>query len=174
MCSVINRVRAVQRALALTPRLRMNTEASSYSASQNRRACPGLSAGEDPLRAFSRSYCSRMALTKGLLFRQLFELESSTYTYLLADTETKEAIIIDPVLETIDRDLKLIHELGLNLKVAGRLLLWYNKEIWVYSINSDNLILIFCIVSLINLAPMLQKSALSFFKILSPILKCWG
>ncbi|XP_067456941.1 persulfide dioxygenase ETHE1, mitochondrial isoform X1 [Thunnus thynnus] len=118
MCSVINRVRAVQRALALTPRLRMNTEASSYSASQNRRACPGLSAGEDPLRAFSRSYCSRMALTKGLLFRQLFELESSTYTYLLADTETKEAIIIDPVLETIDRDLKLIHELGLNLKVA--------------------------------------------------------
>lgn len=91
-----------------------------------------------------------MALTKGLLFRQLFELESSTYTYLLADTETKEAIIIDPVLETIDRDLKLIHELGLNLKVAGRLLLWYNKEIWVYSINSDNLILIFCIVSLIN------------------------
>lgn len=118
MCSVINRVRAVQRALALTPRLRMNTEASSYSASQNRRACPALSAGEDPLRAFSRSYCSRMALTKGLLFRQLFELESSTYTYLLADTETKEAIIIDPVLETIDRDLKLIHELGLNLKVA--------------------------------------------------------
>ncbi|XP_026226802.1 persulfide dioxygenase ETHE1, mitochondrial-like isoform X8 [Anabas testudineus] len=56
--------------------------------------------------------------TKGLLFRQLFELESSTYTYLLADTETNEAVLIDPVLETVDRDLKLIHELGLNLKVA--------------------------------------------------------
>uniref|UniRef100_A0A3B4UB40 Persulfide dioxygenase ETHE1, mitochondrial n=1 Tax=Seriola dumerili TaxID=41447 RepID=A0A3B4UB40_SERDU len=48
----------------------------------------------------------------------LFESESSTYTYLLADPETKEAVLIDPVLETIDRDLKLIHELGLNLKVA--------------------------------------------------------
>lgn len=52
-------------------------------------------------------------------YRQLFESESSTYTYLLADKETKDAILIDPVLETIDRDLKLIHELGLNLKVAG-------------------------------------------------------
>lgn len=50
---------------------------------------------------------------------QLFESESSTYTYLLADVETKEAILIDPVLETIDRDLKLIHELGLHLKIAG-------------------------------------------------------
>ena len=50
---------------------------------------------------------------------QLFELESSTYTYLLADAETKEAVLIDPVLETIDRDLKLISELGLDLKVAG-------------------------------------------------------
>uniref|UniRef100_A0A668S4N3 Persulfide dioxygenase ETHE1, mitochondrial n=1 Tax=Oreochromis aureus TaxID=47969 RepID=A0A668S4N3_OREAU len=48
----------------------------------------------------------------------LFESESSTYTYLLADTNTKEAVIIDPVLETIDRDLKLIKELGLNLTVA--------------------------------------------------------
>lgn len=52
-------------------------------------------------------------------FLKLFESESSTYTYLLADLETKDAVLIDPVLETIDRDLKLIHELGLNLKVAG-------------------------------------------------------
>ncbi|CAK6964284.1 persulfide dioxygenase ETHE1%2C mitochondrial [Scomber scombrus] len=118
MCSVMSSVKPVQRALALTLRLRTNTEASSYSAAQNRRVCPGVSAGEAPLKPFSRSYCSRMALHKGLLFRQLFETESSTYTYLLADTETKDAIIIDPVLETIDRDLKLIHQLGLNLKVA--------------------------------------------------------
>lgn len=55
-----------------------------------------------------------------LSFIQLFEKESSTYTYLLADKETKDAILIDPVLETIDRDLKLIHELGLNLQVAGK------------------------------------------------------
>lgn len=39
----------------------------------------------------------------GLIFRQLFEKESSTYTYLLADQVTKEAILIDPVLETVAR-----------------------------------------------------------------------
>ncbi|XP_051576190.1 persulfide dioxygenase ETHE1, mitochondrial-like [Myxocyprinus asiaticus] len=55
----------------------------------------------------------------GLLFRQLFEAESSTYTYLLADTDTREAVLIDPVLETVDRDLKLINELGLKLTVAA-------------------------------------------------------
>ena len=44
---------------------------------------------------------------------------SSTYTYLLADTDNKEAILIDPVLETVGRDLKLIDELGLSLKLAG-------------------------------------------------------
>ncbi|KAK9514180.1 hypothetical protein VZT92_027666 [Zoarces viviparus] len=114
MCSVIRRVKPVQLVQAVTLRLRANTEGSA----DNRRFRPGVRAGIGPLRATSRSYCSRMALTEGLLFRQLFELESSTYTYLLADTETKEAILIDPVLETIDRDLKLIHELGLNLKVA--------------------------------------------------------
>ncbi|XP_004551111.2 persulfide dioxygenase ETHE1, mitochondrial-like [Maylandia zebra] len=59
-----------------------------------------------------------MAMVKGLLFRQLFESESSTYTYLLADADTKEAVIIDPVLETIERDLKFVSELGLKLTVA--------------------------------------------------------
>ncbi|XDV40832.1 hypothetical protein PO909_009833 [Leuciscus waleckii] len=52
------------------------------------------------------------------LFRQLFESESSTYTYLLADTDTREAVLIDPVLETVDRDLQLINQLGLKLIVA--------------------------------------------------------
>lgn len=50
------------------------------------------------------------------IFYQLFELESSTYTYIIADKETREAAIIDPVLETVDRDLKLIEEAGLRLK----------------------------------------------------------
>lgn len=50
------------------------------------------------------------------LFYQLFEHESSTYTYLIADSVTKEAAIIDPVHETIERDLKLIEELGVTLK----------------------------------------------------------
>ncbi|CAK9303775.1 unnamed protein product [Gordionus sp. m RMFG-2023] len=50
------------------------------------------------------------------LFRQLFENTSSTYTYILGDLESKECIIIDPVLETVDRDVNLIKELGLKLK----------------------------------------------------------
>ena len=50
-----------------------------------------------------------------ILFYQLFDAESSTYTYIIADKKTKEAAIIDPVLETVDRDLKLIDELGLRL-----------------------------------------------------------
>jgi Zn-dependent hydrolases, including glyoxylases len=51
-----------------------------------------------------------------LFFRPLFEKESSTYTYLLADLDTKEAIIIDAVAETQQRDIGLIEELGLDLK----------------------------------------------------------
>jgi sulfur dioxygenase len=50
-----------------------------------------------------------------MIFYQLFEAESSTYSYLLADEQSLEAVIIDPVLETIERDIKLINELGLKL-----------------------------------------------------------
>ena len=50
-----------------------------------------------------------------MLFRQLFDLESSTYTYLLADEETREAVLIDPVIEQVERDLRLIAELELRL-----------------------------------------------------------
>lgn len=50
---------------------------------------------------------------------KLFEKQSSTYTYLLACTETKIAVLIDPVLETVERDLKIIKELGLELKYAS-------------------------------------------------------
>jgi len=52
-----------------------------------------------------------------LLFRQLFEKESSTYTYLLA-APNGDAVLIDPVLETVERDLKLVEELELTLKYA--------------------------------------------------------
>lgn len=51
-----------------------------------------------------------------IIFHQLFEKETSTYTYLLADPQTKEALIIDPVLEKVQRDLQLISELSLHLK----------------------------------------------------------
>eukprot|EP00607_Mallomonas_marina_P010126 CAMPEP_0182419760 /NCGR_PEP_ID=MMETSP1167-20130531/4139_1 /TAXON_ID=2988 /ORGANISM="Mallomonas Sp, Strain CCMP3275" /LENGTH=391 /DNA_ID=CAMNT_0024594843 /DNA_START=114 /DNA_END=1289 /DNA_ORIENTATION=- len=53
-----------------------------------------------------------------MIFKQLFESESCTYTYLLADRRLKEAILIDPVLETVDRDERLLKELGLTLKYA--------------------------------------------------------
>ncbi|MCP3099246.1 MBL fold metallo-hydrolase [Myxococcus sp. K15C18031901] len=53
-----------------------------------------------------------------MLFRQLFDAESSTYTYLLADTATRQAVLIDPVLEQVERDLQLIGELGLKLTVV--------------------------------------------------------
>lgn len=55
-------------------------------------------------------------MNKDLIFHQLFEKETSTYTYLLGDSETKEAVLIDPVIETIERDIKLIEDLGLKLK----------------------------------------------------------
>jgi glyoxylase-like metal-dependent hydrolase (beta-lactamase superfamily II)/rhodanese-related sulfurtransferase len=53
-----------------------------------------------------------------MFFRQLFDPESSTYTYLIADDATHEAVIIDPVIEQVERDLKLIREHGLKLKYA--------------------------------------------------------
>ncbi|XP_014234587.2 persulfide dioxygenase ETHE1, mitochondrial [Trichogramma pretiosum] len=56
--------------------------------------------------------------TTDFLFRQFFDPVSSTYTYLLADTESKESILIDPVIEWAERDAKVVEELGLNLKYA--------------------------------------------------------
>ena len=50
-----------------------------------------------------------------LVFRQLFDLPSSTYTYLLGDAASGEALLIDPVFENERRDLALLRELGLRL-----------------------------------------------------------
>ncbi|KAH9573173.1 hypothetical protein CY35_02G191900 [Sphagnum magellanicum] len=52
-----------------------------------------------------------------LLFRQLFEKESSTYTYLIADTAhpDRPAVLVDPVDKTADRDASVVKELGLKL-----------------------------------------------------------
>ncbi|KAL0127162.1 hypothetical protein PUN28_005444 [Cardiocondyla obscurior] len=60
----------------------------------------------------------RVPFTKDFLFRQLFDPISSTYTYLLADVNNKEAILIDPVIEWVDRDKTIVEELGLKLKYA--------------------------------------------------------
>ncbi len=53
-----------------------------------------------------------------MLFRQLFDQETWSYTYLLADQHTGKAVIIDPVDRQLERDIKLIHELGLTLTYA--------------------------------------------------------
>jgi len=48
--------------------------------------------------------------------QQLFDQESFTYTYLLWDSASHEAVLVDPVLEMVERDLQLVNELGLKLK----------------------------------------------------------
>ena len=50
-----------------------------------------------------------------ILFRQLFDPVSSTYTYLLADPIAGEAVLIDPVFDHVRRDFALLQELGLTL-----------------------------------------------------------
>jgi sulfur dioxygenase len=51
-----------------------------------------------------------------MIFRQLFEPQASAYTYLIGCDETREAALIDPVLETVERDVALLSKLGLTLK----------------------------------------------------------
>jgi glyoxylase-like metal-dependent hydrolase (beta-lactamase superfamily II) len=53
-----------------------------------------------------------------MLFRQLFEPQSSAYTYLIACETTRDVVLIDPVLETVDRDLQVLAELGLKLSAT--------------------------------------------------------
>src|ERR1700726_5171481 len=53
-----------------------------------------------------------------MIFRQLFDAVSGTYTYLLASRRGGEALIIDPVLEKVDRYIQLVGELELKLVKA--------------------------------------------------------
>ena len=48
--------------------------------------------------------------------RQLFDYDTWTYTYLLWCSDTKKCLLIDPVLEQVNRDLQLINKLGLKLE----------------------------------------------------------
>jgi len=50
-----------------------------------------------------------------MIFKQLIEVDSSTYTYLLACPDTHEAMLIDPVLDTVERDLQVLRDLDLKL-----------------------------------------------------------
>ncbi len=50
-----------------------------------------------------------------MLLRQLFDHETWTYTYLVADEESGKAVLIDPVVDQVERDIQLLDELGLEL-----------------------------------------------------------
>lgn len=50
-----------------------------------------------------------------MFFRQLFDRTSCTYTYIIADTKSKLAVLIDPVDTLVDRDLRVINECGFQL-----------------------------------------------------------
>ena len=50
-----------------------------------------------------------------MIFKQLFDLKSSTYTYLIASSKGREALIIDPVLENVNEYIVLLKELDLRL-----------------------------------------------------------
>jgi glyoxylase-like metal-dependent hydrolase (beta-lactamase superfamily II) len=52
-----------------------------------------------------------------VIFRQLFDKESSTFTYLVADDGSRKAALIDPVVEHVERDLRLLSDLGLELVI---------------------------------------------------------
>lgn len=56
------------------------------------------------------------ASNQSLGFKQLFDQESSTYTYLIWDPQTKEGIVVDPVDVQADRDAKEADSLGLKLR----------------------------------------------------------
>jgi glyoxylase-like metal-dependent hydrolase (beta-lactamase superfamily II) len=53
-----------------------------------------------------------------MIFRQMFDSVSGTYSYLVASRRGGEALIIDPVLEKVDRYAQLLHELDLKLVKA--------------------------------------------------------
>ena len=50
-----------------------------------------------------------------MIFKQLFDQKSSTYTYLIASAQGREALIIDPVIENVNQYVQLLKELNLNL-----------------------------------------------------------
>jgi len=50
-----------------------------------------------------------------MIFKQLFETDSSTFTYLIADRDSGVAILIDPVRETVERDLQVLKDMNLTL-----------------------------------------------------------
>lgn len=82
------------------------------------RPIPTFSIATSPTRSIEQD-CGepRPTIPKStLLFRQFFDPESSTYTYLIADSQTKEAVLVDTVLDRAERDLQVLNDLGLSLR----------------------------------------------------------
>ena len=50
-----------------------------------------------------------------MIFKQVFDTKSSTYTYIIASAEGREALIIDPVLENVEDYIKILNQLNLKL-----------------------------------------------------------
>jgi uncharacterized NAD(P)/FAD-binding protein YdhS/glyoxylase-like metal-dependent hydrolase (beta-lactamase superfamily II) len=69
-----------------------------------------------PLPAIALSNTSTGIPQPTFLFRQFFDPETSSYTYLIADQQLGDGILVDPVLEQVDRDLQSLEELGLKLR----------------------------------------------------------
>ena len=71
-----------------------------------------------------------------MLFRQLFDKTSSTFTYLIASSKGREALIIDPVLENVDKYIHLLKKLDLKLMKKGSALLKGTKNFSTFRSSS--------------------------------------
>lgn len=69
-------------------------------------------------RADTTNITANPPLNPMLIFRQLFDPQSSTYSYLLGESRSREAVLVDPVFEHVRRDAALIRELDLALKAT--------------------------------------------------------
>src|SRR5574338_1470390 len=82
------------------------------SAAGAENACRAPTAG---LALLYRPTAGGVPMFGDLIFRQLFDAASSTYTYLLADPQSRQGVIIDTVFEQHWRDLALVRELNIRL-----------------------------------------------------------
>ncbi|XP_046648781.1 persulfide dioxygenase ETHE1, mitochondrial-like isoform X1 [Daphnia pulicaria] len=64
------------------------------------------------------SMIQQISVSEDFFFKQLFDRVSCTYSYLLADVKSKEAVLIDPVIDLAERDAKVVDNLGLKLKYS--------------------------------------------------------
>jgi glyoxylase-like metal-dependent hydrolase (beta-lactamase superfamily II) len=87
-------------------------------AARRRRAPPSErhpSSSSTRLNPFRSQRLSAKDARNEMILRQLFDADTSSYTYLLADETTRQAVLIDPVREQFSRDAELVQQLGLTL-----------------------------------------------------------